>query len=213
MDWDKLTFPSRLELQVQLKKSPCLFLRAPHTQRFAEIYKKIFPFTKPRAIAGKRPIRVFVMSKKTYEFGPLIVPGGVVSAQSSSFKKNRQLNESLSTINRSAVLSNKESGAQDTMTFTNTGIFPAEVSLSFGKEKETNFSVTPNKFTLSVGETANVVLRAAPETIGEVFLDSCCDGARQPHTLVCECLLRGYTSGGYTEWKEGVAGTIRTLSN
>ncbi|PWU94562.1 hypothetical protein C3747_277g33 [Trypanosoma cruzi] len=109
------------------------------------------------------------MSKKTYEFGPLIVPGGVVSAQSSSFKKNRQLNESLSTINRSAVLSNKESGAQDTMTFTNTGIFPAEVSLSFGKEKETNFSVTPNKFTLSVGETANVVLRAAPETIGEVF--------------------------------------------
>ncbi|PWU94561.1 hypothetical protein C3747_277g32 [Trypanosoma cruzi] len=40
---DKLTFPSRLELQVQLKKSPCLFLRAPHTQRFAEIIKKYFP--------------------------------------------------------------------------------------------------------------------------------------------------------------------------
>ncbi|PBJ80797.1 hypothetical protein BCY84_00999 [Trypanosoma cruzi cruzi] len=132
-------------------------------------YKKIFSSTKPRAIAGKRPIRVFVMSKKTYEFGPLIVPGGVVSAQFSSFKKNRQLNESLSTFNRSTAPSNKEFGAQDTMTFTNTGIFPAEVSLSFGKEKEPNFSVTPNKFTLSVGETASVVLRAAPETIGEVF--------------------------------------------
>ncbi|RNF21339.1 hydin-like protein [Trypanosoma conorhini] len=130
--------------------------------------KKIFSVTKSRLVAGRQPSRVFVTSKRTYDFGPLIVPGGTIGAQGPTTRKGRRMSELGNSITKIGIPSGKDNVAQDTMTFTNTGIFPADVSLLFGKEKESTFSVTPNKFTLPVGETASVVLRAVPETIGEV---------------------------------------------
>ncbi|ESL05890.1 hypothetical protein TRSC58_06445 [Trypanosoma rangeli SC58] len=130
--------------------------------------KKIFPVTRSRLVAGKQLSRVFVTSKRTYDFGPLIVLGGTATTQLSASRKSRRTSEQGSILTKSSIFTSKENGALDTMTFTNTSIFPAEVSLVFGKEKENTFSVMPNKFTLPVGESANVVLRAVPETIGEV---------------------------------------------
>ncbi|ORC90895.1 Hydin [Trypanosoma theileri] len=131
--------------------------------------KTIFALTKPRPIAGRGPCRVFVMSKRTYEFGPLVVCSGNMQSLSASIKKNaKHSNDGGSPVNRSNSLTMRETSAQDTLTFTNTGIFPAEISLIFGKEKDTTFTVTPSKFTLPVGEKATVTLRAVPETIGEI---------------------------------------------
>lgn len=129
--------------------------------------KSIFSVTKPRAVAGRQLNRVFIMSKRTYDFGPLIIPGALSSPSIQPLKRSKSSNSFDVSAGRNSM-GLKEVGACDTMTFRNVGIFPADVLVTVGREKDTTFSVVPSKFTLPVGEKMTVVLRAAPEVIGEV---------------------------------------------
>lgn len=128
--------------------------------------KRIFRTVKTRAVAGRQVSGVFLLSKRSYEFGPLIVHGNDGSACGNSKVSSSLRNESPSM--GKSTSSFRGWVAQDTLTLTNDGIVPAEVNMSFGKEKDLTFAVAPNKVTIPVGETVTVMLRANPESIGEI---------------------------------------------
>ncbi|KAG8344280.1 Hydin [Trypanosoma vivax] len=128
--------------------------------------RSIFSNTKTRVVAGRPQNKVYLASKRTYEFGPLIVQ--TCSSSGSSQKRVASFRFSDPSVHRKDSNLIQDSVFQDTLTFTNTGIFPAEITLSFSKDKDCTFWVHPNKFTLAVGEKTSVLLRAMPETIGEI---------------------------------------------
>eukprot|EP00796_Vickermania_ingenoplastis_P005935 gene5935-4245_t len=135
--------------------------------------KDIFPVTRTRLVAGRLPGKVFITSKRVYDFGPLLVPGPVGGK---TRIKGRDRPGSAVRGSVAAILPEPEHrgsqevvlGATETLTFANNGISPAEVVLSFMNEKEKTFTVNPNRFVLEVGSSQEVVLRAAPESVGEI---------------------------------------------
>lgn len=137
--------------------------------------KDIFPVTRQRLVAGRLPGKVFVASKRTYDFGPLLVPGPVGGKTRVKGAKERPASGTKSLLpafpfpeepkNSTAEVT---LGATEVLTFSNSGISPADVQLSFMNDKEKTFTVNPSRFTLDVGGSQEVVLRAAPEIVGEI---------------------------------------------
>lgn len=145
--------------------------------------KEIFSSSKFRPLPGKVPGKVFITTKRTFDFGPLLVPcpvGGRVRVKSSKDRgtANRGVSAAAVAAFHSSLTPGSPAepehrsepvvlGASEVLTFSNRGISPAEVQLNFFNEKDKTFSVTPNRFVLEVNGSQEVTLRAAPENVGE----------------------------------------------
>ncbi|XP_010701203.1 hypothetical protein LPMP_301780 [Leishmania panamensis] len=152
--------------------------------------KDIFPVVKARGTSiiggvesGQRLAKVYVASKKLFDFGPLLIPPppvpkshrrsvekGSVSSSPSASGSGRGGNAGGSNYshNHSKVQHPYDSAlGEETLTFVNREAGEAEVTLSFLNEKEKTFAVTPTSFVLKPGASQQVTLRATPDKVGD----------------------------------------------
>ncbi|CAC9513840.1 conserved hypothetical protein [Leishmania infantum JPCM5] len=151
--------------------------------------KDIFPVIKARGMsisggveAGQRASKVYIPSRKLFDFGPLLIPPPPVP------KSRRRSIEKVGTGSSSSIGGSGRSGnagggnyihsskapfqhdgtlGEETLTFVNREASEAEVTLSFLNEKEKTFVVTPTSFVLKPGASQQVSLRATPEKVGD----------------------------------------------
>ncbi|KPI86156.1 hypothetical protein ABL78_4778 [Leptomonas seymouri] len=149
--------------------------------------KDIFPVVKPRIGAGgaaRRMPKVYISSKKLFDFGALLIPpppsakghrrsglnsssatGTSDRASSSAGPAGRPTSAEQTVANTSAHVNTQ---FEETLSFVNREPATADVTLSFTNDKEKTFTVTPSSFTLQPGATQRVQLRATPEKAGDL---------------------------------------------
>eukprot|EP00760_Papus_ankaliazontas_P031923 PhM_4_TR5537/c0_g1_i1/m.106423/K17570/HYDIN; hydrocephalus-inducing protein len=100
---------------------------------------------KIRTRDDKFVFKSYVTNRKTYEFGPLLIV------------KDRKPADA-------------PPANTDKLKVTNSGLFPAEVSIMFeqAQDKEKTFHVSPETLKLAPGESQEVTLIAVPERVGEI---------------------------------------------
>ena len=126
--------------------------------------------TRARGEDEKPLAKTFILSKKLFEFGPLLVvqpkkPEGAPKEGGKPAKGAAADDKVLAPVTI-VELPNKSNS--DKLHFANGGLFAAEVTLCFENEKERTFMVQPDNFTLQVGEKMDVTLLAQPDMVGEV---------------------------------------------
>jgi hydrocephalus-inducing protein len=127
--------------------------------------KHIFTAKKPKGRGEKYALKTYVASRKTFEFGPLLIAAPKAPTNPKD-KAAKEAKGDQSATNGPVEL--KGGVNSDKLHFTNNGLFVAEVNLMFENEKDRNFTVQPDNFSLAVGESIDVKLIAMPDTIGEV---------------------------------------------
>lgn len=132
---------------------------------------KIFPSVKGRQLLAKLGGKVYISSKRLFDFGPLLVPapaGAKARAKLTKERSNSMRGTPTQGDTEKRMTAEIVWGSTEILYFENKSISPAEISLSFLNEKDKTFTVSPSKFTLDVGGKQEVALRAAPETVGEL---------------------------------------------
>ncbi|CAG9578414.1 conserved hypothetical protein [Leishmania major strain Friedlin] len=151
--------------------------------------KDIFPVIKARGMSisggvesGQRVSKVYIPSRKLFDFGPLLIPPPPVprSRRRSIEKAGTGSSSSTAGSGRGgnagggnyahtskAPLQYDNTLGEETLTFVNREASEAEVTLSFLNEKEKTFVVTPTSFVLKPGTSQLVSLRATPEKVGD----------------------------------------------
>ncbi|KAG5473165.1 hypothetical protein CUR178_03084 [Leishmania enriettii] len=150
--------------------------------------KDIFPLIKHRGTlvggveSGQRVSKVYIASKKLFDFGPLLIPPpplpksrrrstekggtGVSSSTTGSGRSSNVGGSNYSHISSKPPHHVESTLGEETLTFSNREATDAEVTLSFLNEKEKTFAVTPTSFVLKPGASQQVSLRAMPDKVG-----------------------------------------------
>lgn len=143
--------------------------------------KVIFPVVRPRLTTGKGSHKVYITTKKVFDFGPLLIPppappktrrrsdNRVILFNSEPPGWNAAMALEKTTPAEKMVPDNSSPGRgfTETLTLFNNGAGEAEVSMSFLNEKEKNFSIHPNAFKLPPGTSQLVVLKALVDKAGK----------------------------------------------
>ena len=141
---------------------------------------------------GRLSNKSYVLTKKAYEFGPLLVPAVVTAAPSSKKAEPKKGGPSPQAApSADPMLSPRlNMNNNDKIKFTNCGMFPAEVFLMFESDKERTFTIQPDTFTLQLGESLDVTMTALPDTTGEMknVLVVCVKDNPEPLRVDVTCL-------------------------